>query len=47
MLISGSSTALVLVSLRDGVVDPLIPDTYPLDHQDFTIIADIEALTDV
>jgi glucosamine-6-phosphate deaminase len=44
MLISGSSKAPILAALRDGVYDPLIPVTNLLDHENFTIIADEEAL---
>jgi glucosamine-6-phosphate deaminase len=47
MLVLGSTEASVLATLRDGVIDPLIPASALLDHQEFTIIADNEALTDV
>lgn len=44
MLASGSSKAPILAALRDGIFDPLVPATNFLDHQNFTIIADEEAL---
>jgi len=47
MLVSGSAKAPVLAALRDGIIDPLIPATHLLDHQNFTIIADSEALAGV
>jgi glucosamine-6-phosphate deaminase len=44
MLASGSSKSPVLAALRDGDFNPSIPATYFLDHRDFTIIADDEAM---
>lgn len=44
MLVSGPSKAPILAALRDGIIDPAIPATHFLDHPDFTIIADEEAL---
>jgi glucosamine-6-phosphate deaminase len=44
MLVSGSSKASILAALRHGIFDPSIPATNFLDHQNFTIIADEEAL---
>jgi glucosamine-6-phosphate deaminase len=47
MLVSGSSKARVLKALLLGVYDPLIPVTNLLDHENFTIIADEEALAGI
>ncbi|MFZ0769327.1 MAG: 6-phosphogluconolactonase [Acidimicrobiales bacterium] len=44
MLVAGPFKAPVLAALRDGVVDPFIPATNFLEHQNFTVIADEEAL---
>jgi glucosamine-6-phosphate deaminase len=47
MLVSGSSKASMLAALRNGVVDPSIPATNFLGHQNFTIIADEDALAGI
>lgn len=46
MLVAGSSKAPILSALREETFDPSIPATHFLAHQNFTIIADKEALGD-